>query len=364
MIKKRTVFLLALCVLLACGCCLGEETAGYGWDLQVQVDEKLAAYLVETLALAGGHAMDEQNMTRAAAALQLLQLAGCTGKMDMDAGQMEITLKETPVVLAQGNMKEENFIITANVFPGYALCLDGQCLQKWRAALQDAASLAERTGEAGEKGEFSILLADEERVFLKKNKYTLSRQDVAAMTEQLKGFPIGFSAWGLEEVQGQEFTLTIYTQRQGGQMGEQEAYLLLETAGDDVPWLAGTLTAGETEEEKYFLCQMLVKGRFVGYDVRAAKLSDGKKDVGAQFYVKNEEAPLAVVTGSVWPLEEDIVPVSDSGHLIRYADKLTDGEKQELKQAVRLGMNDVLVRAVQAAPDEMQIVLNAFTVKP
>lgn len=120
---------------------------------------------------------------------------------------------------------------------------------------------------------------------------------------------------------------------------------------------------GETEEETYFTLDVMVNGMPIGLDLRKYPRMDGGSETWMGLYVK-EEKPLVQTDIAFLPLTEPLKAV-ETGERERISLSAMDEEtKKKLQLEWQMGLNSVLVNAIQAAPEEMQALMNAWTVQP
>lgn len=129
--------------------------------------------------------------------------------------------------------------------------------------------------------------------------------------------------------------------------------------GEEVTYIAWKCESDETEEESYTVMTLNVTGTVFVLDTRTYDRMNGGQDTEMKFYLNSTDAPLATLKFSRWPLEnapETIVP--DGMQLLDVTAE--DGETQ-LKQAVKTALGNLAIQVINAAPEEVTVLLNTVT---
>lgn len=117
---------------------------------------------------------------------------------------------------------------------------------------------------------------------------------------------------------------------------------------------------GETEEEGKFSVQMITGGMMMGMAVDS-KAADNGYDAVVDLYMLTDEAPMVTLNISTRPYEGEVPAVDITGKTVV---NLLDSEalnSEALNLELQQSGNMMLVKLIQAAPVEMQLVLDEIT---
>lgn len=122
---------------------------------------------------------------------------------------------------------------------------------------------------------------------------------------------------------------------------------------------------GETEDHAQAAFTLITSGLMIGADMLAQPNAAGGNDMQVDFYFLTEEAPVATLLCSVLPLEGEVPAADTTGKTVLTADMLEGEGAENVEQAMNLelqqSLNALLVKAIQAAPAEMQALMDSLT---
>ncbi len=171
------------------------------------------------------------------------------------------------------------------------------------------------------------------------------------------GFVPGVFCGELTGKMPEETTLKLTVAEDQGEM----TLFFQDYQGDGNAPFSLTWEHSETEEERFFMAQADLIGNPVWLMIRSCEGMDGGREMTAKLYVKSEDAPLVTLNAMAVPYAAaaPVIPVEKTLVDLEAMDEETS---RALKTDMQMGLNGLLVNAIQAAPAEMQALLNAMTV--
>ncbi len=415
--KKMLALFLALWM-MGCGMAAAEEEA-FAAAANVQVNGDLALYLLQAGALNTGEDVTDEQLDILENLIRLVN--GCTFYVEADEKihRAKVLLNEKELFLMETNGQ----VLLSSMLPNYGLFLPetdespkdaemeaaGERLENGMAALLQEMNntLESHLVEAAEE-DFLVFALGGPLSFNHQAAYAFTVGEMADAMEMFLGRAVPLLQtylgeigipeeavqlnWNVnrpadEDMLSMPLQLTLYRQKtadgflpqylfgelvgnmpvnttlQVAVVGDRGEMALLSDAyeGDGNAAVTAAWESGETEEETYFTAEALVTGTPIRVDVRKCDSRDGMKEAVAKLYVKSEDAPLAVLNAALMPVDE-IAPVEQGEkQLLNLAEMGEDGS-QALSMDMQMGLNGLLVNAIQAAPAEMQFLLNMLTV--
>lgn len=126
-----------------------------------------------------------------------------------------------------------------------------------------------------------------------------------------------------------------------------------------------TVEQGETEEDAKVYLSMVIGGMLVGAYVEAAAVAEGGNDMMMELYFLTDQAPMLTLNMACRPLTGEVAKADLTGKtVVSMADlqgENADAVAQALSLEAQQSLNSLLVKAVTAAPEQVQALMNAIT---
>lgn len=415
----KKMMAIVLMLVLVAGCAAAEDK-GMAVQVNLNLNSDLALYLMQAGAMNTGHGLTDEQLDAAESLMRLLNGLSFYGEGDGNALRCKVLLNNVELFLLEtdGQAWQTSMLPTYGLFlpemNGSPAAEDQEQaesrLKSGMAALLSEMSreLESHLAEEGE-GEYRMdalggtlsfnhqgiyrftlgELADAAEMFLYKavallqaylldmgipeNAVKLHGRVTRPEDEALLETPMqltlhrqktesGFAPhYFFGELTGNIPEKTTLQLALSGDAGEM-ALLSLGDDGEILTPVTAAWEKGQTEEEAYFTAQAMINGNWAGVDVRTCETMDGRKELAANLFAKSEDAPLMRLDAVLIPLD-GLSPVQfQDKPLLNPADIGEEGS-MALSADLQKGLNALLVNAVQAAPDEITVLLNLMTVQ-
>lgn len=157
------------------------------------------------------------------------------------------------------------------------------------------------------------------------------------------------------------YRLLAVCEKGNGSMSLTETYESFEAEVVDTILLEADWTKMEMEGETDFDLSLVLGSTPVRVDTRLTAPSQSCREMIARLFVKDEETPLVKLNTKVQPIDSLTVPMTlEEKIVLDMGAELDEQTSMQMTTDFQMGFNDFLVTLIQAAPDEMKILLNLF----
>ncbi len=150
-----------------------------------------------------------------------------------------------------------------------------------------------------------------------------------------------------------------------GEETAEQIYQNAMTGASKAVVLEVAVLEGATDEDMQGSFTMIASGTLIGADVESKAVAEGGCDMTVNLYFFTDQAPMATVNIAMRPLNGEVAAADLTGKTILTPEMLEGENGEAASQALTLelqqSLNTVLVKAVQAAPEQVQALMNAIT---
>lgn len=126
-----------------------------------------------------------------------------------------------------------------------------------------------------------------------------------------------------------------------------------------------TAVEGENAEDAQAMITFVTSGMLIGAYVESKAVAEGGSDMLVELYFLTDQAPMATLNISVRPLTAELAPVDVTGKTVITMADLQGENAANVEQALSVeaqqSVNGLLVKAVTAAPEQVQALMDAIS---
>lgn len=137
--KKVIALFLALMMMVGCTGAMAEMDLSKGARVDINYDLNKDMFMGMIQMAAGSEAMEEMPPEVISAVMDLISAIGATASFDGETVQINLNLKDKPIVNLEGGMLQDGSLVLAtNILPSHALMLDAETMNQAKAEMENA----------------------------------------------------------------------------------------------------------------------------------------------------------------------------------------------------------------------------------